>query len=101
MAHITPLYTVAKQILLNFFKTESAGNYIAHEIEDLDTGESYIITMQKSDGETPLHQLAAAKDRIESLEHALKQALELSLRDSERFDAKRKDADDHIRDEAL
>jgi hypothetical protein len=71
MSDITPLYTVAKQVLANFFKLEEAENYYAHEIEDRDTGQRYIITMQKVDGETPLHQLAEANDRIEQLERQL------------------------------
>lgn len=89
--NMTPLYTVGNQILANFFKLESAKNYIAHEIQDLDTGETYIITMQKVSGETPLHQLAKANEKIECLEHAMTQAMELALRDSEHFGGKRTD----------
>ena len=89
--NITPLFTVANQILANFFKVEKATNYISHIIEDRDTGDEYIITMQRISGETPLHQLANANDRIAHLEHALAQALELSLRDSEHFGGKRTD----------
>lgn len=69
--HITPLFTVANQILINYFKTEGADHYIAHEIVDLDTQEAYIITMQRSDGETPLHQLANALDKIALLEREI------------------------------
>ena len=68
---ITPLFTVANQVLANFFKLELGKNYISHVIEDLDTGDEYIITMQKINGETPLHQLAKAKERIAELEAAL------------------------------
>lgn len=72
MSDITPLFTVANQILVNFFDQACSGNYIAHEINDEKTGESYMITMQKIEGETPLYQLAALKEEHEKLkaEHA-------------------------------
>lgn len=68
MPNITPLFTIANQILINFFDKDSGRNYIAHEIEDNKTGDSYIITMQKVDGETPLHQLQQLKEDYASLE---------------------------------
>lgn len=95
---VTPLHDVANQTLVNFFKSESAGNFIAHEIEDIDTGEQYLITMQKSNGETPLHQLAKANDRIAVLEHAIMQATTLALRRSELFGGCRLDVAERLKE---
>lgn len=91
MSDITPLFTVANQVLVEFFKKEAGDNYISHVIEDKDSSKEFLITMQRIDGETPLHQLAAQKDRVAELEHALAQVLVLSQRDSEHFGGQRKD----------
>lgn len=71
--HITPLFTVANQVLVNFFRQEGADNFIAHEIEDKDTGQSYLILMQKIQGETPVHQLAKSKADCATLESTLQE----------------------------
>lgn len=47
--------------------------------------------MQRIDGETSLHQLAAQKDKVAELEHSLTQILELSQRESEHFGGERTD----------
>jgi hypothetical protein len=56
-----PLYTVSNEILINFFDKGKSGNYTSHIIEDNNSGEEYVITMQKINGETPLLQLEEAK----------------------------------------
>lgn len=91
MEDITPLFTVANQVLVNFFDNSKADNYVSHVIESLDSDQEYLITMQRIDGETPLHQLAQQKERVLELEHALTQVLELAGRDSEHFGSKRDD----------
>lgn len=95
---VTPLHDVANQVLVNFFKAGSAGNFVAHEIEDIDTGEQYLITMQKSNGETPLHQLAKANERIAVLEHVIMQATTLALRHSELFGGYRLDVAERLKE---
>jgi hypothetical protein len=84
---ITPLFTVANQVLVNFFDKNDVDNYVSHVIEDKKKGVEYLITMQRINGDTPLHQLAKQNERVDVLEHALSQILELSNPDSNiRFD---------------
>ena len=91
MSEITPLFTVANQVLINFFDKGDADNYVSHIIEDKQNDAEFLITMQRIKGETPLHQLVTQKNRVAELEHALTQALELSKRDSDHFGSKRDD----------
>jgi protease II len=76
MSDDKPLFTVANELLFNHFDNESSGNYIAHEIEDNESGHSYLITMQKIDGETPLHQLKELKEDHEKLKAEHKNLIE-------------------------
>jgi hypothetical protein len=71
MSKNDPLFSVGNEVLLNYFKEDASRNYIAHQIEDLDTGEEYMITMQRINGETPLHQLAKAKKEIQLLKTSI------------------------------
>lgn len=88
--NITPLFTVANQILTKFFRQEGADNYVSHVIEDLDHGQHYLITMQRVDGDTPLHQLMAAQERIATLETAIRQVQAIAKGGVEQFVSKQK-----------
>lgn len=79
--NITPLFTVANQVLANFFRQSGADNYVSHIIEDLDHKQDYLITMQRVDGETPLHQLAATQERVTSLESTLDNILAVARKE--------------------
>lgn len=68
MPDITPLFTVANQVLVNFFDKSDTENYVSHIIEDKHSDEEYLITMQRIKGETPLHQLATEKEQNEVLQ---------------------------------
>jgi hypothetical protein len=68
MENKTPLFNVADQLLVNFFDKNDVDNYISHVIEDNEKGAEYLITMQRINGETPLHQLAREKERVIKLE---------------------------------
>lgn len=98
MPDITPLFTVAQQVLVNFFDKGASGNYVSHIIEDRERGQDYLITMQRIDGETPLHQLEEKKERVLELEQTLAQILDLANQDAEHFGSKRKDIADLIKD---
>jgi uncharacterized protein (DUF2225 family) len=76
MENTTPLFNIGNQILINFFDEKKGRNYIAHEIEDNESGHSYLITMQKIDGETPLHQLKELKEDHEKLKAEHKNLIE-------------------------
>jgi hypothetical protein len=95
---ITPLFTVANQVLVNFFDKNSSGNYVSHIIEDNESGQEYLITMQRIEGETPLHQLAQQKDRVQALEHALTQVLTLANRGSDDFGGPRPDIAERVKE---
>jgi hypothetical protein len=98
MPDITPLFTVANQVLVKFFDESESDNYVSHVIEDKHSDQEYLITMQRINGETPLHQLAQKNERVLELEHALNQVLELSNRDSEHFGGKRSDISERARE---
>lgn len=71
-AEESPLFTVANEILVNYFRQdEQVTNFVSHIIDDLDTGEAYQITMQRLKGVSAMESYNEAKNRIEALENTL------------------------------
>ncbi|MCZ4337727.1 hypothetical protein [Shewanella colwelliana] len=68
MTQPTALQQFANDQLINQFKEQSMGNYVAHELEDVADGTLYLVTLQKSDGNTPLHQLETTREKLSTLE---------------------------------
>lgn len=73
MTQQTALHQFADEQLIKQFKEHSSGNYVAHELEDVADGTLYLVTLQKSDGNTPLHQLEAVREKLSTLENRFSQ----------------------------
>ena len=71
-AEESPLFTVANEVLVNYFRQdEQVTNFVSHIIDDLDTGESYQITMQRLKGVSAMESYNEAKNRIVALENTI------------------------------
>lgn len=71
-AEDSPLFTVANEVLVNYFrKDEQVTNFVSHIIDDLDTGDSYQITMQRLKGASAIESYNEAKSRIDALENTI------------------------------
>ncbi len=77
MTYSSSLHQFADQFLIPQFKLQSGGNYLAHEIEDID-GQSYIVSLQVCNGETPLDQLQVAKEKLAAIEVKIQEAEQLA-----------------------
>lgn len=85
----TPLFTVANEVLVNYFKQDAeVTDFVSHIIDDLDTGDSYQITMQRLQGVSAIESYNKAKSRIEALENTVAE-LYLLIKDED-ISAKKK-----------
>ena len=67
-----PLFSVANEVLVNYFNQDTeVTNFVSNIIEDLDTGDSYQITMQRLKGVSAIESYNEAKSRIEALENTI------------------------------
>ena len=84
-----PLFSVANEVLVNYFKQDAeVTDFVSHIIDDLDTGDSYQITMQRLQGVSAIESYNKAKSRIVALENTVAE-LYLLIKDED-MSAKKK-----------